>query len=48
MSTGLTPNQKSHVTYNRVEANKATTNVSLENFEESFQRFYLLIQINFG
>lgn len=36
MSTGLTPNQKSHVTYNRVEANKATTNISLENFEESF------------
>ena len=36
MSTGLTPNQKSHITYNKVEANKATTNVSLENFEESF------------
>lgn len=36
MSSGLTPNQKSHVTYNRVEANKATTNISLENFEESF------------
>lgn len=36
MSSGLTPNQKSHVTYNIVEANKATTNVYLENFEESF------------
>jgi len=36
MSTGLTPNQKSHVTYNIVEANKATTNISLEHFEESF------------
>lgn len=36
MSTGLTPNQKSHVTYNRVEANKATTNIGLENFEEQF------------
>ena len=36
MSSGLTPNQKSHVTYNKVEANKATTNVYLENFEESF------------
>ncbi len=36
MSTGLTPNQKSHITYNIVEANKATTNISLEHFEESF------------
>jgi Collagen triple helix repeat (20 copies) len=36
MSTGLTPNQKSHISYNRIEANKATTNVNLENFEELF------------
>lgn len=40
MSTGLTPNQKSHITYNSFESNKTTTNVNLENFEESYSSVF--------
>lgn len=40
MSTGLTPNQKSQVTYNSFESYKATTNVNLENFEESYSSIF--------
>ena len=42
MSNGLTPNQKTHLSYNQIQSNKATTNVNLEGFEESFdERFPL-------
>ena len=36
MSSGLTPNQKSHLSYNQIQSNKATTNINLEGFEEAF------------
>jgi hypothetical protein len=36
MTSGFNPNQKSHITYNQNQANKATSNISLESFEESY------------
>ena len=36
MSSGLTPNQKTHLAYNQIQSNKATTNTNLEGFEEVF------------
>ena len=36
MTSGFNPNQKSHITYNQNQTNKATSSISLENFEESY------------